>query len=123
VQEFVTQVAYRNQVLGQVATKVAPRLEVVNFEVRHAAARLTPPAVASQNLKPQLMVRCGIDKNPRFLWTNTAHRGAATSVKNSCFAWSGRSLYRCVKATRSAKGLPSCRCARARKSAEIISRQ
>jgi hypothetical protein len=42
----------RNQVLFGVVARVAAKLFVVDFQVRHCAARLTPPAIATQDLLP-----------------------------------------------------------------------
>jgi hypothetical protein len=46
-----------DQVLLGVVARVAAKLFVVNIQVRHRATRLTPPAVAVQNLLPQSFVR------------------------------------------------------------------
>jgi len=39
--------AERDQVLFAVAARVAKKLFVMDFQVRHRAARLTPPAIAA----------------------------------------------------------------------------
>jgi hypothetical protein len=44
--------AERDQVLLGVVARMAAKSFVVDFQVRHRAARLTPPAVAPQNLLP-----------------------------------------------------------------------
>ena len=40
--------------------RVTPKLFVMDFKVRHGAARLTPPAVATQDLLPETFVQLGI---------------------------------------------------------------
>jgi hypothetical protein len=48
----VARSAKRYQVLLGIIAAVAPKLFVVDFQVRHGAAGLTPPAIATQNLLP-----------------------------------------------------------------------
>jgi hypothetical protein len=48
--------AHCDQVLLGVVARMAAKLFVVDLQVRHRAARLTPPAVAPQNLLPQSFV-------------------------------------------------------------------
>ena len=57
MQGQVAVAAQRDQVLFGIIAGVAAKLFVVNFQVRHRAARLTPPAIATQNLLPQSLVR------------------------------------------------------------------
>jgi len=52
--------AKRDQVLFRVMARVTPKLFVMDFKVRHGAARLTPPAVATQDLLPETFVQLGI---------------------------------------------------------------
>jgi len=42
--------AERDEVLFRVVARVATKLFVMDFQVRHRAARLTPPAIATQHL-------------------------------------------------------------------------
>jgi hypothetical protein len=52
-------VAFRtesDQVFLRIFARVAAKLFVVDFQVRHRAARLTPPAVALQNCLSQRLV-------------------------------------------------------------------
>ena len=44
--------AKRNQVLFGMVAGMAAKLFVMDLQVRHRAARLTPPAIATQNLQP-----------------------------------------------------------------------
>jgi len=48
--------AQRNEILFGIVAGLAAKLFVVNFQIRHCAARLTPPVIASQNLLPQNFV-------------------------------------------------------------------
>ena len=57
----------RDQVLFGVAAGMAAKLFVMDFQVRHRAARLTAPAVAAQHLLPETLVRHGSSrKRTRF---------------------------------------------------------
>jgi hypothetical protein len=46
-----------NKVLLRIIAGVAAKLPVVNFQVRHRAARLTTPAVAAQHLSTPSFIR------------------------------------------------------------------
>lgn len=46
----------RDQVLLRVIAGVAAKLFVMNFQIRHRAERLTPPAIPLQNLLSQPLV-------------------------------------------------------------------
>ena len=46
-----------NKVVVGIIAGVTPKLFVVNFKIRHRAARLTSPPIATQNLLPQPLVR------------------------------------------------------------------
>ena len=50
VNACVARSAKRNEVLLGVIAGLAAKFLVVDFQVRHRAAQLTPPAVAPQNL-------------------------------------------------------------------------
>ena len=49
----------RDQVLFGVGSGMAAELSVVQLKIRHRATRLTPPAVATQDLLAQIFVRQG----------------------------------------------------------------
>jgi hypothetical protein len=49
--------AERDQVLLGVFPRVAAEFPVVHLQVRHRAAGLTPPGIATQDLLPQPLVR------------------------------------------------------------------
>jgi hypothetical protein len=53
----MTREAKRNQVIFGVVAGVTPKLFVMDFKVRHDATRLTPPAIAMQDLLAQAFVR------------------------------------------------------------------
>jgi hypothetical protein len=44
--------AERDKILFGVVAGMTPKLFVVDLQVRHGAARLTPPAIATQNPLP-----------------------------------------------------------------------
>jgi hypothetical protein len=52
----VTDCAKCDQVCFGVIPKTTPKFLVVNFQVRHPAARLTPPAIATQDLLPEALI-------------------------------------------------------------------
>jgi hypothetical protein len=52
----VTTVTERNQIEHYVATKLAPAFHVMNLQVFHGTALLTPPAISFQNLDSQFPV-------------------------------------------------------------------
>jgi hypothetical protein len=52
----VTEYAKRDQVHLGVISRTTAQFLVVNFQVRYRAARLTPPAVASQDLLAQVLI-------------------------------------------------------------------
>jgi hypothetical protein len=59
--------AKSDQVLLGIVARVAAKPFVVDFQVRHRAARLTPPAIASQDLLPEIFVGRRIQAHvPRF---------------------------------------------------------
>jgi hypothetical protein len=57
VRNGVTSSANRDQVFFGIIAGVAAKLFVVDLQVRHRAARLTPPGIATQDLLPQTFVR------------------------------------------------------------------
>ncbi len=52
--------AQGDEVFFEVIPALAAKFPVMNFEIRSSAARLAPPAVASQDLLSQLVVFLGI---------------------------------------------------------------
>jgi len=54
----VADCAKRDQVRCGVIPLATPKLFVVDFKVRHPAARLAPPAIATQDLLPEGLM-CG----------------------------------------------------------------
>jgi hypothetical protein len=62
--------AERDQVLFGVVAGMAAKLFVVNFKVGHRATRLTPPAIATQHLLSQTLVRNRIQPQARESWAH-----------------------------------------------------
>ena len=52
--------AHSNQILFRVVARVAARLFVMDFQVGHRTAQLTPPAVPTEDLLPQTVVQLEI---------------------------------------------------------------
>ena len=85
--------AERDKVLFGVVARVAAKLFVVDLQVRRRAARLTPPAIAMQDLLPQTFVRQGIQPQASGFWAN--HSQDAFSRKFSrkaCCCSPGKNL-------------------------------
>ena len=53
----VTDYAKRDQVRFGVISEMTPKFFVVNLQVRHRAAGLTAPAIATQDLLPEALIR------------------------------------------------------------------
>jgi hypothetical protein len=53
----VTLATERDEVQLGIFARMAAKFLMVNLQVRHRAARLTPPAIAPQHLLPQSLVR------------------------------------------------------------------
>ena len=53
----VTLATERDEIQLGIFARMAAKFLMVNLQVRHRAARLTPPAIAPQNLLPQTVVR------------------------------------------------------------------
>ncbi len=57
--------AERDQVFLGIRPRMAAKLPMMHFEVRHGTTRLTPPVVASQDLPAQSLIRAGIHSHAR----------------------------------------------------------
>jgi hypothetical protein len=57
--------AQGDQVRFGILAGMTSKMFVVNFQVRHRAAKLTSPAIATQNLLPQYFVRPRIQPHSR----------------------------------------------------------
>jgi hypothetical protein len=53
----VTDCAQCDQVRFGVISQTAPKVLMVNFQVRHCATGLTPPSIATQHLLSQILIR------------------------------------------------------------------
>jgi hypothetical protein len=63
----------RNQVLLRIVAGLAAKFFVMNLEIRHRAARLASPAVATEHLVAKLFVRLGLKPHGRSLWSDQIH--------------------------------------------------
>jgi len=71
-------------------------LPVVHLKIRHRATGLTTPAVATQDLLAQTLVRQGIQPQPSGLWENRCHDAFSHMFsRKACFCFSSavRELY------------------------------
>jgi hypothetical protein len=113
-----------DQVFLGILAGVAAKLFVVDFQVRHRAALLTPPPVATEDLLPQSFVGLGVEPQAHGLWANRAHDAFSfRPPRNACLCSPGRNLKNLVIENNNVSGSPLSRLAPARKSAQIISRQ
>ena len=113
-----------NEILLGVVAGVAAELFVMDFQVRHSAAQLTPPTVAAQHLLPQTVVRNRIQAHPRELRAQRAHETfSLRPSRNACRCSWGRNLKNLAIENSIVSGSPWSKLAPARKSAQIISKQ
>jgi hypothetical protein len=113
-----------NEILFRVVAGVAAKLFVMDFQVRHRTARLTTPAIATQDLPSQVLVGWRIEPQGCRFWTSGAHDTFSLSPpRNACRCSTGRNLKNLIIENSSVSGSPLSRFAPARKSAQIISRQ
>ena len=81
------------QVCLGIVTGLAPKLLMMNFQIRHNAARLTAPSVAAQHLLAQILIRDGIKPQGSVFWTNLIHDAFSSRFSmKACFWSSGRNL-------------------------------
>jgi hypothetical protein len=72
---------------------LAAELPVVRLKIRHPAARLTPPAVATQDLLPQTLVQHRMQPQAAWFWANRAHDAfSLRPSRNVCCCFPGRNL-------------------------------
>jgi hypothetical protein len=74
----------------EIQVRVLPRMTaeclVVDLQVRHSAAGLTPPAIATQNLLPQTLVCCSIQPQTEQLGSKIRHDGVSRRFSTKvCF--------------------------------------
>ena len=103
---------------------MAAELPVVHLEIRHRAAGLTPPAVATQDLLTKIFVRHGIQPQAGGFRANHCHDAFSRRFsRKACWCSPGKNLKKRLIEYNSVSGFWSPRLAPARKSAQIISRQ
>ena len=67
MQGRMTCTANGNEILFRIVAGVAAKLFVMDFQVCHRAARLTPPAIATQHLLAQIFERSRIQPHAHTL--------------------------------------------------------
>jgi hypothetical protein len=77
--------AQRDQVVLRIITELASRLDVVNLQTGHGAARLAVPLVALQNRLTEQAVRLSIETKPRTFGAKHGHEAFCRPLRNSCF--------------------------------------
>src|SRR5437667_10202041 len=97
---------------------------MVNFKVCHRTAELAAPAVSSQYLLVKLPVIFLFEPDRHLFRRSLIHWiFSVTNCAKACFCSPGRNLKKFESVRKSTSGSPSCKCASAKKSAQIISRQ
>ena len=114
----------RDEVLFGIVSGLASVSFVMDLKVQPRAASLASPAIPLQDLSTELLVRFGIQPQTRAFRSDRAHEARPFSCsRNACCCSPGRNLKNCWIDCSNISGFPSSRCAPARKSAQIISRQ
>ena len=79
-----------NKVLLRIIAGVAAKLFVMDLQVRHRAARLTPPAVTTQDLLPESLVRRRVQPQARWFWASRVHDAfSLRPSRNACLCSPG----------------------------------
>jgi hypothetical protein len=109
--------------LGISSTSITELL-MMNFQVRHRAAGLTSPAIASKHLLVQFLLAFGLEAQPWLFHSNAGHEALRQdSLRNVCFCVSGSNPRNLFIEKSGVSGSPLPRLAPAKKSAQIISKQ
>jgi hypothetical protein len=106
-----------------VVSQIASGLDVMHLEIFHAATMLATPAVAGEYFAPESPVRFRVKPQSKTFPVPMAHEAIDIRSRSSAFIRSGRNSISRHTDMNNALGSPSTRCAPARKSAQIISRQ
>ena len=90
---FVALGAQRDQILFDIASRMAAEFEVMHLQILHATAELAPPAVALQHLAMQVSIARRIESQSRVLGWDLLHEACpATSDRNASCCGPGRNL-------------------------------
>ncbi len=101
---------------------MTPKLCVVDLQIRHGSAGLAALPIALKHLPPKLLVTVGAQASSRLFW-QAGRAGSVISERNSSFWTVGRKRNKRSMEHKRIVGFPFSRCALAKKSAQIISRQ
>ena len=113
-----------NQIQIVIRALLAAKLLVMDLQVLPRTTDLALPAIATQYLFSELVVRFGIEPQARSLGSNPVHEAfSVTSCRKACRCSPGKNLKNRDMDCRSTVGSSFSRFAPARKSAQIISRQ
>lgn len=113
-----------DQVLLGVVPRLAAEFLVVDFEIGQRAARLTTPAVAPQDLLPEIFEGSRVKAHaPGFREAQAHYMLSLMLPRNACFCSSDRNRKNFVIENSNVSGFWLSRLAPARKSAQIISKQ
>src|SRR2546422_11780277 len=78
---------------GSESSPASTQFLMVNLQIRHCAATLTPPAVSAQHLLPQGFVQLGNQPQAWILWWNAVHDAFSVICStNACRCSPGRNL-------------------------------
>src|SRR5262249_1398772 len=94
----------------------------MDFQIRHGSAVLAMPAVTREHLQAQPLVVISVQAQS-LGFGQAGHAASVISERNSSFWAAGRKRNKRSMEHKSTFGSPFSRCAPAKKSAQIISRQ
>jgi hypothetical protein len=90
---FVAFCAQRDQILFDIASRMAAELKVMHLQIVHATAILAAPAVALQHLSMQFAIARGVESQSRVLGWDPLHEAwPATSDRKTSCSELGRNL-------------------------------
>ena len=116
--------AERDQVLLRIVSGAAAEVFVVDLEIRQCAAGLASPAVPTQNLMTQPVIRLCCEPQACAFRSDPGHDAfSVTWCRNVCLSSPGRNLKNRSADCKRTPEFSFSRFAPARKSAQIISRQ
>jgi hypothetical protein len=115
--------AQGDQILGNIISESAPRLNVMDLKIFHPPARLTTPAVSLQDFTAELAISFRIKPQSWPLGEDSLQNVTCTSSRSCFLCGFGRPMTSRVRQGNNASWLPASKLTPARKSAQIISRQ
>jgi hypothetical protein len=120
---LMAQCAEGDQILGNVITQSASRLNMMDLEALRSPAPLATPAISLQDFMAKLAIGCRVKPQAWSSSTELSQSVTWTFSSNCCLCSFGRPSTSRVNEGSRASVLPDSKLTPARKSAQIISRQ